>query len=138
MGAMRVGDAGGGRGSVGSGVIGTVSTWARHHRPGATALLWAGSVALLVADVLAADLVPGPSAMWHTSAAVLAIFAVVLFLVAAAIGVRCLVRQRMRSAWIRRHRPGTPYPVDDEVVAREAARGITALEAFLARQKHTH
>ena len=23
----------------------------------------------------------------------------------------------MRSAWIRKHRPGTPYPVDDEVIA---------------------
>ncbi|MDX6212875.1 MAG: hypothetical protein QOF82_1962 [Frankiales bacterium] len=117
---------------------GAVPGWLRRHRPGPTALLWAGSVALLVADVLAADLVPGSTHLWHTTAAVLAIGSVILFLIAAAIGVRCLVRHRMRSAWIRRHKPGTPYPVDDEVIAREAARGITALEVFLARQKHTH
>ncbi len=121
-----------------TGVIGTAAGWVRRHRPGATALLWAGSVALLVADVLAADLIPGPSRLWHTTAAVLAIGSVVLFLIAAGIGVRCLIRQRMRSAWIRRHKPGTPYPVDELVIAREAARGISALEAFLARQKHTH
>jgi hypothetical protein len=119
-------------------VPGAAAGWLRRHRPGATALLWAGSVALLVADVLAADLVPGPKSMWHTTAAVLAIGSVALFLVAALLGLRCLVRQRMRSAWIRRHKPGTPYPVDDEVIAREATRGIAALEAFLARQKHTH
>jgi hypothetical protein len=119
-------------------VPGAAGCWLRRHRPGATALLWAGSVALLVADVLAADLVPGPKSMWHRTAAALAIGSVALFLVAALLGLRCLVRQRMRSAWIRRHKPGTPYPVDDEVIAREASRGITALEAFLARQKHTH
>src|ERR1700712_3470817 len=101
MGAMR---AGAGSGEAG----GCAKGWLSKHRPGATGLLWAGSVALLVADVLAADLVPGPSALWHTSAAVLAILAVLLFLVAAAMGVRCLVRQRMRSAWLRKHRPGTP------------------------------
>jgi hypothetical protein len=113
-------------------------SWVRRHRPGATALLWAGSVALLIADVLAADLIPGPVSVWHWTAAGLAITAVVFFVVAAGIGLRQLVRQRARSAWIRRHQPGTPYPVDDEVIAREAARGITALEVFLARQKHTH
>lgn len=123
------------RGTV---VRGAAGCWLRRHRPGPTALLWAGSVALLVADVLAADLVPGPKRMWHTTAAVLAIGSVVLFAIAALLGLRCLIRQRMRSAWIRRHRPGTPYPVDDEVIAREATRGIAALEAFLARQKHTH
>jgi hypothetical protein len=134
MGAMRAGAGSGGSGGCPNGWLSRLSV----RRPGATALLWAGSVALLVADVLAADLVPGPSALWHTSAAVLAILAVLLFLVAAAMGVRCLVRQRMRTAWLRKHKPGTPYPVDDEVIAREAARGITALEVFLARQKHTH
>jgi hypothetical protein len=112
--------------------------WLWRHRPGATALLWAGSVALLVADVLAADLIPGPATVWHWTAAVLAISAVVLFLGAGAIGLRYVLRQRARAAWIRRHQPGTPYPVDDEVIAREASRGITALEVFLARQKHTH
>jgi hypothetical protein len=117
---------------------GAAGGWLRRHRPGPTALLWAGSVALLVADVLAADLVPGPKRMWHTTAAALAIGSVVLFAIAALLGLRCLIRQRMRSAWIRRHKPGTPYPVDDEVIAREATRGIAALEAFLARQKHTH
>jgi hypothetical protein len=117
---------------------GTAGGWLTRHRPGPTALLWAGSVALLIADVLAADLVPGPTSMWHSIAAALAIGSVVLFLVAASIGVRCLLRQRARNAWVRRHQPGTPYPVDDEVIAREAARGITALEVFLARQKHTH
>jgi hypothetical protein len=112
--------------------------WLRRHRPSATALLWTGSVTLLVADVLAADLLPGPTTLWHPVAAALAIASVVLFVAAAVLGLRCLVRQRMRSAWIRKHRPGTPFPVDDEVIAREAARGITALEVFLARQKHTH
>jgi hypothetical protein len=116
----------------------TAGGWLRRHRPGATALLWTGSLTLLVADVLAADLVPGPARAWHRTAAVLAICSVVLFLVAALLGLRCLIRQRMRSAWIRRHKPGTPYPLDDEVIAREASRGISALEAFLARQKHTH
>jgi hypothetical protein len=119
---------------VGAGAAG----WLRCHRPGATALLWTGSVTLLVADILAADLVPGPTTFWHPVAAALAIASVVLFVVAAVLGLRCLMRQRMRSAWIRKHRPGTPFPVDDEVIAREAARGITALEVFLARQKHTH
>ena len=110
----------------------------RMRGPGATGLLWAGSVALLVADVLAADLVPGPTRLWHYCAAALAVCAVVLFLAAAALAVRQLVRQRARKAWLHGHRPGTPYPVEDEVVAREAAHGIAALEAFLARQRHTH
>lgn len=112
--------------------------WLRRHRPGATALLWAGSVALLVADVLAADLIPGPTSVWHWTAAGLAIGAVVFFLLAGAVGLRALLRQRRRAAWIRRHQPGTPYPMDDEVISREATRGISALEVFLARQKHTH
>jgi hypothetical protein len=112
--------------------------WLRHHRPSATALLWTGSLTLLLADVLAADLLPGPTTLWHPVAGGLAIASVVLFVVAAILGLRCLVHQRMRSAWVRKHRPGTPYPLDDEVIAREAARGITALEVFLARQKHTH
>lgn len=112
--------------------------WFRRHRPGATGLLWAGSVCLLLADVLAADLIPGPASTWHWAAAGLAIAAGLMFLVAALIGVRYLLRQRARSAWIRRHRPGTPFPVDDEVISREAARGIVACEAFLARQKHSH
>ena len=112
--------------------------WCRRHRPGATALLWAGSVALLLADVLAADLVPGPTSVWHWTAAGLAMTAVAFFLLAATVGLRYLITQRRRAAWIRRHQPGTPYPMDDEVIAREASRGITALEVFLARQKHTH
>ena len=112
--------------------------WFRRHRPGATALLWAGSVALLVADVLAADLVPGPTSVWHWTAAGLAMGAVAFFLLAGAVGLRHLLRSRRRAAWIRRHQPGPPYPMDDEVIAREASRGISALEVFLARQKHTH
>jgi hypothetical protein len=115
-----------------------VAQWFRRHRPGATALLWAGSVALLIADVLAADLIPGPASVWHWTAAGLAITAVTFFVLAAGVGLRYLVTQRRRAAWIRRHQPGTPYPMDDEVIAREASRGITALEVFLARQKHTH
>lgn len=119
-------------------VCAATAGWLRRHRPGATGLLWTGSVTLLVADILAADLLPGPTSFWHPVAGGLAVASVVLFVVAAILGVRCLVRQRMRAAWIRKHRPGTPYPLDDEVIAREAARGITALEVFLARQKHTH
>jgi hypothetical protein len=115
-----------------------VAQWFRRHRPGATALLWAGSVALLIADVLAADLIPGPASFWHWTAAGLAITAVTFFVLAAGVGLRYLITQRRRAAWIRRHQPGTPYPMDDEVIAREASRGITALEVFLARQKHTH
>src|SRR5437870_1249570 len=92
----------------------TVTQWFRRHRPGATALLWAGSVALLIADVLAADLVPGPPSFWHWTAAGLAITAVAFFVLAAGVGLRCLVTQRRRAAWIRRHQPGTPYPMDDE------------------------
>ena len=119
-------------------VRGAGSDWVRRHRPGATTLLWAGSVTLLIADVLAADLVPGAKPTWHRVAAVLAITSVALFAGAALLGLRSLIRQRMRSAWIRKHRPGTPFKVEDEVIVREATRGIVALEAFLARQKHTH
>ncbi len=112
--------------------------WVRRHRPGATALLWAGSVCLLLADVLAADLIPGPTSVMHWIAAALAITAAVLFLAAALLGLRYLLRQRARQAWLRKHRPGTPYPIDETAIAREAARGISDCEAFLARQKHTH
>jgi hypothetical protein len=119
-------------------VVAGAGGWLQRHRPGATALLWSGSVALLVADILAADLVPGPTDLWHAVAAGLAIFAVVLFVTAALIGLRHLVQAQSRNAWIRKHRPGPPCVMDDEVIAREAARGINALEVFLARQKHTH
>src|SRR3954454_11106306 len=94
--------------------------WLRRHRPGATAMLWAGSVCLLLADILAADLVPGPTSTMHWIAASLAILAGLLFLVAALLGLRYLLRQRARQAWLRKHRPGTPYPIDETAIAREA------------------
>ena len=121
-----------------NGITGSATGWLRRHRPGPTALLWAGSVFLLLADVLAADLIPGPRSARHWTAASLAITAAVMFLAAAALGLRYFLRQRARQAWIRKHRPGTPYPIDEEAISREAARGISACEAFLARQKHTH